>query len=51
MGVIATLGPLGSVASPGLGGLLVAGPGWRWIFYLNLPVCAVRRVQKPGRVR
>jgi MFS family permease len=36
-GVITTLGPLGSVAGPGLGGLLVAGPRWRWILYLNLP--------------
>jgi MFS transporter, DHA2 family, multidrug resistance protein len=41
MGLIATLGPLGSVAGPGLGGLLVAGPGWRWIFLVNVPVCLV----------
>ncbi|MEX5632734.1 MFS transporter [Parafrankia sp. FMc2] len=24
-----------------LGGLLVSGPGWRWIFLLNVPVCAL----------
>src|SRR5215204_4780633 len=41
MGLITTLGPLGSVAGPALGGLLVAGPGWRWIFLLNVPVCLV----------
>jgi MFS family permease len=41
MGVIATLGPLGSVAGPGLGGLLVSGLGWRWVFMVNIPVCAV----------
>jgi DHA2 family multidrug resistance protein-like MFS transporter len=56
MGAIATLGPLGAVAGPGLGGLLVAGPGWRWIFYLNLPVCAVatliarRSIPSQGRL-
>jgi EmrB/QacA subfamily drug resistance transporter len=24
-----------------LGGLLSAGPGWRWVFFVNLPVCAL----------
>jgi MFS family permease len=54
MGVMATLGPLGSVTGPGLGGLLVAGPGWRWIFFVNLPICllavalAVRSVPSRG---
>ncbi|MDT0322895.1 MFS transporter [Streptomyces millisiae] len=32
---------LSALAGPPLGGLLAAGPGWRWIFLLNLPLCAV----------
>lgn len=39
MSVIATLGALGGVAGPPLGGLLVDTLGWPWIFYVNVPVC------------
>ncbi|WP_246258319.1 MFS transporter [Amycolatopsis anabasis] len=28
-----------SLGGPPVGGLLAGGPGWRWIFLLNLPVC------------
>lgn len=38
MGVIGTLGPLGGISGPALGGYLVDTLGWPWIFYLNLPV-------------
>jgi EmrB/QacA subfamily drug resistance transporter len=31
---------LGPVLGPVLGGVLVDGPGWRWIFLINLPFCA-----------
>jgi EmrB/QacA subfamily drug resistance transporter len=27
------------IVGPVLGGLVVDGPGWRWIFYVNVPVC------------
>lgn len=52
---------LGPVLGPVLGGVLVDGPGWRWIFLVNLPVCAVaawaavrvlpaERIERPARL-
>ncbi|MEV4807833.1 MFS transporter [Nonomuraea sp. NPDC049421] len=38
MGVITTLGPLGLISGPGLGGLIVDTMGWPWIFFVNVPV-------------
>jgi EmrB/QacA subfamily drug resistance transporter len=38
LGVWAALGGSGSAIGVLLGGLLTAGPGWRWIFFLNVPV-------------
>ena len=39
MGIIGTIAPLGGVAGPGIGGLLLANFGWSSIFFVNLPVC------------
>ncbi|WP_243437683.1 MFS transporter [Streptomyces sp. FH025] len=39
MSVPATLGPLGAVTGPVLGGLLLDHLGWRAIFLIKLPVC------------
>jgi len=39
MGLIGALAPLGGVAGPGIGGLLLAGFGWSAIFFVNVPVC------------
>ena len=38
MGAIGIAQLIGPVLGPVLGGLLVEGGGWRWIFYVNLPV-------------
>ncbi|MEV0143749.1 MULTISPECIES: MFS transporter [unclassified Nonomuraea] len=39
---------LSALAGPPLGGLLAAGPGWRWIFLVNLPLCAAAALLSPG---
>ena len=54
---VAIWGSMGAVAAafgPTLGGLLVDAAGWRWVFFVNLPVCLVaivagRRVLEESR--
>ncbi|WP_374777861.1 MFS transporter [Streptomyces sp. NBC_01310] len=41
VGLWSGLGGVGSAVGPFLGGWLVDGPGWRWVFLLNVPVAAV----------
>lgn len=38
MGLLGTMSAVGTALGPSLGGLLIAGPGWRAIFFLNLPL-------------
>ncbi|MDQ2747993.1 MAG: DHA2 family efflux MFS transporter permease subunit [Actinomycetota bacterium] len=38
IGAWSGLGGVASAVGPFLGGWLVAGPGWRWIFLINLPL-------------
>ncbi|HKI75854.1 MAG TPA: MFS transporter, partial [Candidatus Bathyarchaeia archaeon] len=38
MGIVGTIAPLGGVAGPGIGGLLLANFGWSSIFFVNVPV-------------
>jgi EmrB/QacA subfamily drug resistance transporter len=38
LGTIAVAVAIGLTAGPFFGGLLTAGPGWRWIFLVNLPI-------------
>ncbi len=39
MGIVGALAPLGGVAGPGIGGLLLANFGWSSIFFVNVPFC------------
>ena len=39
MGLVGALAPLGGVAGPGIGGLLLARFGWSSIFFVNVPFC------------
>ncbi|WP_320782030.1 MFS transporter [Streptomyces sp. CRN 30] len=41
VGLWSGLGGVGAAIGPFLGGWLVDGPGWRWVFLLNVPVAAV----------
>jgi MFS transporter, DHA2 family, methylenomycin A resistance protein len=44
IGIWGGVSGLGLIAGPILGGLLVRGDDWRWIFYVNLPVGIVALV-------
>src|SRR2546429_7071161 len=37
-GVFGAVFGLSSVVGPSLGGYLTDGPGWRWVFYVNVPL-------------
>ncbi|WP_328460466.1 MDR family MFS transporter [Streptomyces sp. NBC_00448] len=39
MSIVAVPGQVAPIAGPMIGGLLVGAVGWRWIFYVNVPVC------------
>ncbi|OQR62737.1 MFS transporter [Streptomyces maremycinicus] len=41
LGVWGAVSGAAAAVGPVLGGLLAEGPGWRWIFYVNLPVSLV----------
>ncbi|WP_035845182.1 MFS transporter [Kitasatospora azatica] len=41
VGAWSGLGGVATAVGPFLGGWLVSGPGWRWIFVINLPVAVV----------
>ena len=63
MGLLGTMSAVGTALGPSLGGLLIAGLGWRAIFLVNLPLDAAalvmarrylpadRRAAKAGRLR
>ncbi len=39
-GLVGSIWAVAGVAGPLLGALLVEGPGWRWVFWVNLPFAA-----------
>ncbi|MEV7525429.1 MFS transporter [Streptomyces sp. NPDC091371] len=47
LGVWAGIGGAGAALGVLLGGILAAGPGWRWIFYVNLPAGALALIAVP----
>jgi EmrB/QacA subfamily drug resistance transporter len=54
LSVWASLGGVGFAAGVLIGGILTAGPGWRWVFFINVPVgivllAAIRAVVPPRR--
>ncbi|WP_030293626.1 MFS transporter [Streptomyces katrae] len=62
MGLLGTMSSIGTALGPSLGGLLLAGPGWRAIFLVNAPLGVLalflarslppdRRDEKSGRGR
>ena len=54
MGLLGTMSAVGTALGPSLGGVLIAGPGWRTIFLINLPLgilafVLARRTLPPDR--
>jgi EmrB/QacA subfamily drug resistance transporter len=41
MGIVAIPAQLGPILGPVVGGLILDGASWRWIFFVNVPVCLV----------
>ncbi|WOX23417.1 DHA2 family efflux MFS transporter permease subunit [Streptomyces solicathayae] len=51
LGVWAAIGGTGSAVGVLLGGALADGPGWRWVFYVNVPVGLALLAALPAVVR
>ena len=47
MGIFFSMGGLGPAVGVLAGGLLTNGPGWEWIFFINLPVGALALLLAP----
>jgi EmrB/QacA subfamily drug resistance transporter len=39
VGLWSACGAIASATGPSIGALLIDGPGWRWVFFVNLPFC------------
>lgn len=47
LGVWGGLGGIGATAGLLIGGLITSGPGWQWVFFINLPVGVVLLALSP----
>jgi EmrB/QacA subfamily drug resistance transporter len=50
LSIWASLGGVGFAAGVLIGGILTAGPGWRWVFFINVPVGLVLLATIPAVV-
>jgi EmrB/QacA subfamily drug resistance transporter len=50
LSVWAALGGIGFAAGVLIGGILTSGPGWRWVFFINVPVGVVLLAAIPAVV-
>jgi len=51
LGVWAAIGGAGAAVGVLLGGVFTAGPGWEWVFFINVPVGAVVAIALPPLIR
>jgi EmrB/QacA subfamily drug resistance transporter len=51
LGIWGALGGIGAAAAWLIGGPLVDGPGWRWIFFINVPVGLAALALSPALLR
>jgi MFS family permease len=51
LGIWGALGGIGATAAWLIGGPLVDGPGWRWIFFINVPIGAAAFALSPALLR
>ena len=48
LGIWGALGGIGATAAWLIGGPLVDGPGWQWIFFINIPFGLAALALSPG---
>jgi EmrB/QacA subfamily drug resistance transporter len=51
LGVWAAIGGAGAAVGVLLGGVFTAGPGWEWVFFINVPVGALVAIALPMLLR
>ncbi|ORT56423.1 MFS transporter [Streptomyces sp. CB03238] len=51
LGVWAAVGGTGAAFGVLLGGVLVSGPGWEWVFYVNVPIGVLVLVAVPALLK